>query len=69
MRAFAEAPLSVTQPVVFLNIIWATLLGSLAFSEPVDPWVIAGGALIVAAVSWLTWSEARIRPDQPATDL
>jgi drug/metabolite transporter (DMT)-like permease len=69
MRAFAAAPLSVTQPVVFLNIIWATLLGSLAFGEPVDPWVIAGGGMIVAAVSWLTWAEARARPALPSSDL
>lgn len=68
MRAFAAAPLSVTQPVVFLQIVWATLLGSLAFGEPVDPWVIVGGGIIVAAVSWLTWAEARAR-DVPGADL
>jgi len=26
-RAFAAAPLAVTQPVTFLQIVWATLLG------------------------------------------
>jgi drug/metabolite transporter (DMT)-like permease len=59
MRAFAAAPLSVTQPVVFLQIVWATLLGTLVFGEPVDPWVIAGGGIIVAAVSALAWAENR----------
>lgn len=61
MRAFAAAPLSVTQPVVFLQIVWATVLGAVVFGEPVDPWVIAGGAVIVAAVSWLALAESRSR--------
>jgi len=58
-RAFRAAPLAVTQPVTFLQILWATLLGALVFAEPVDGFVILGGALIVAAVSLNTWAEAR----------
>lgn len=58
-RAFRAAPLAVTQPVTFLQILWATLLGTLVFAEPVDGLVILGGALIVGAVSLNTWAEAR----------
>ncbi|WP_235019393.1 DMT family transporter [Tabrizicola flagellatus] len=58
-RAFRAAPLAVTQPVTFLQILWATLLGMLVFAEPVDGFVILGGALIVGAVSLNTWAEAR----------
>jgi drug/metabolite transporter (DMT)-like permease len=58
-RAFRAAPLAVTQPVTFLQIIWATILGALVFGEPVDGFVILGGALIVGAVSLNTWAEAR----------
>ncbi|MFN4194030.1 MAG: DMT family transporter [Tabrizicola sp.] len=58
-RAFRAAPLTVTQPVTFLQILWATLLGMLVFAEPVDGFVILGGALIVGAVSLNTWAEAR----------
>ena len=58
-RAFAAAPLAVTQPVTFLQIIWATLLGHLVFGEPVDPWVLAGAALIIAAISVSTVTEWR----------
>lgn len=60
-RAFAAAPLTVTQPVVFLQLVWATILGAAVFREPVDPWVLAGGAMIVAAISYITWREARLR--------
>lgn len=58
-RAFRAAPLAVTQPVTFLQLIWAALLGTLAFGEPVEPWVLAGGALIILAISVNTWSETR----------
>lgn len=58
-RAFAAAPLAVTQPVTFLQLVWATLLGVLVFDESVDPYVILGGAIIIGAVSWLTWHEAK----------
>jgi drug/metabolite transporter (DMT)-like permease len=58
-RAFRAAPLAVTQPVTFLQILWASLLGALVFGEAVDAWVILGGAVIVAAVSLNTLAEAR----------
>ena len=60
-RAFAAAPLTVTQPVIFLQLIWATLLGALVFGEPVDPFVLLGGGIIIAAVSVMTWREAVAR--------
>jgi drug/metabolite transporter (DMT)-like permease len=58
-RAFRAAPLAVTQPVTFLQIIWAAMLGALVFGEAVDGFVLLGGALIVGAVSLNTWAEAR----------
>lgn len=58
-RAFAAAPLGVTQPVTFLQLLWASLVGALVFGEPVDGWVIGGGALIILAISANTWVEAR----------
>ncbi|WP_374398510.1 DMT family transporter [Tabrizicola sp.] len=58
-RAFRAAPLAVTQPVTFLQLIWAAMLGALAFGEPVEPWVMAGGGLIILAISANTWAEAR----------
>jgi len=60
-RAFALAPVAVTQPVVFLQLVWATLLGWYVFDEAVDPFVILGGAVIVASVSYITWREAKLR--------
>ena len=60
-RAFAAAPLTVTQPVTFLQLVWASLLGVLVFGEPVDGWVLLGGGIMIAAISYITWREARLR--------
>lgn len=57
-KAFAAAPLAVTQPVTFLQLIWAVVLGAAVFGEPVDFWVVFGGGLIMAAISYITWREA-----------
>jgi drug/metabolite transporter (DMT)-like permease len=69
--AFRAAPLAVTQPVTFLQLVWAVLLGALVFGEGVDIFVVLGGTVIVAAVSFISWREAvlkrRITPPVPAT--
>ena len=58
-RAFQAAPFAVTQPVVFLQLIWATALGVLVFDEPVDGFVLLGGALIIGAICWVSWRDGR----------
>lgn len=60
-RAFAEAPLTVTQPVTFLQMVWASLIGLAVFGEPVDGYVLLGGGLIIAAVCYITIREAQIK--------
>ena len=70
--AFRSAPLTVTQPVTFLQLVWATALGAVFFAEPVDVYVVIGGAVILSAVSFITWREAVLRrrpitPPTPAT--
>lgn len=59
--AFAAAPVTVTQPVTFLQLVWATALGAVAFAEPVDIWVIVGGFVILASVTFITWREAMLK--------
>ncbi|PRY22596.1 threonine/homoserine efflux transporter RhtA [Aliiruegeria haliotis] len=68
--AFQAGPMAVTQPVTFLQLLWASLLGALVFAEPVDGWVLVGGVLILGAVSFIAWREARLkaRSSPPAPD-
>jgi len=71
-RAFQAAPLTVTQPIGFLQLVWATLLGLALFGEEPDPFVFLGGGIVVAAVTYISHREAvaarRVRPP-PATAL
>ena len=71
-RAIQSAPLTVTQPIGFLQLIWATALGVAVFGEPVDPFVILGGGIVVAAITFISHREAvasrrQITPPSPAT--
>ena len=59
--AFAAAPLTVTQPVTFTQLVWAVLLGALVFDESVDVWVVTGGIVILASVVFITWREAAVK--------
>lgn len=59
--AFAAAPVSATQPATFLQLVWSVLLGATLFGEAVDPLVVLGGAVIMAAVTVITWREAVAR--------
>ncbi len=55
--AFAAAPITVTQPVTALQLLWSVLLGSLLFEESVDSFVLLGGGLIVGAVIFIALRE------------
>lgn len=59
--AFASAPLTVTQPVTFLQLIWAVSLGYFAFGEELDIWVVVGGFVILGSVTFITWREAVLK--------
>ena len=69
--AFAAAPMTVTQPVTFLQLVWATLLGLIWFDEVIDIWVVLGGIVILGSVTFITWREAMLKrhvtPDASAT--
>ncbi len=60
-RAFEAAPIMVTQPIAFLQLVWATLLGMLAFGEPPDVWLFLGAGIVVGAATYIAHREARVR--------
>jgi len=71
-KALHAAPLMVTQPVTFLQLVWATILGAVAFGEPVDIWVLLGGGVVIAAISFISyreWALARRAETPPAVAL
>jgi len=60
-RAFQAAELAVTQPVAFLQLIWATLLGFYVFGEEPDVWTWVGGGVVVASATYIAYRQARAR--------
>lgn len=60
-RAFAAAPITVTQPVTALQLLWSVVIGSLFFEEYVDIWVVLGGMLIIGAVVFIALRERALQ--------
>lgn len=60
-RAFAAAPVTVTQPITFLQLVWSVLLGAALFAEPADIWVILGGTVILGSATFITIREAMLK--------
>ena len=59
--AFRAAPLTVTQPIGFLQLIWAVAIGYFLFGERIDIFVIVGGITIIAAVLYITIRESQLK--------
>ena len=65
-QAFRVAEITVTQPITFLQLVWATLLGYYVFAERPEVWIWIGGAVIVASATYIAHREAlgsRSRPE------
>lgn len=58
-RALKVTDISATQPVKFLDLLWASLLGWALFGDLPTVWTLAGGAVIAASTVWLARREAR----------
>jgi len=65
-KAFQAAPITVTQPASFLQLVWAILIGALFFDEPANIWVVLGGASIMGSVLFISWREAKLKASQRA---
>ena len=60
-QAFRVAEITVTQPISFLQLVWATLLGYYVFAEQPEIWVWIGGGVIVASATYIAHREALTR--------
>ena len=61
-RAFQISEITALQPVMFLQLVWATLLGLIMFNESPDIWVWIGGGIIVATATISARRDHRTRP-------
>ncbi|MFN0160406.1 MAG: DMT family transporter [Burkholderiales bacterium] len=58
-RSLAVAPVSSTQSVKFLDLVWSTFMGWVLFAEPASATTLAGGTVISIATVWIARREAR----------
>lgn len=57
-QAFNLAPISVLQPISFLQLLWATLFGVILFGESIDIYVVIGGTVLVISTSYIAYRES-----------
>ena len=56
-KAIKAAPMVVTQPVLFLQLVWASMVGLFIFDEEFDLFVIIGGTVIMICVCYVSCRE------------
>jgi drug/metabolite transporter (DMT)-like permease len=64
--SYAAADISATQSVKFLDLIWATTIGWLAFGDEPSNSTLVGGVVICASTLWIARRESRARVRSPA---
>jgi len=60
--AFKLGETSVIFPMDFARLIWASIIGYLAFAEIPDLWTWAGALIIFASTAYITYQESQIKP-------
>jgi drug/metabolite transporter (DMT)-like permease len=66
VKAYGMVDVSVVEPITFTRLIWAAVLGYMIFAEFPDYWTWIGGAMIVAATSYVSHREARAKKAKSA---
>ena len=56
-QAIKAAPMVVTQPILFLQLVWASIVGLFLFDEQFDLYVIIGGTVIMICVCYVSYRE------------
>ena len=59
-KAIKLAPMVTTQPILFLQLVWASMVGFFLFNENVDPFVIIGGTIIMICVCYVAYREHKL---------
>jgi drug/metabolite transporter (DMT)-like permease len=64
ISAFKLADATALFPFDFMRLVWASLIGFMAFSEVPDVWTWVGGGVIIASASYITWRESQARKSE-----
>ena len=58
-QSFRLTPMTISQPVTFLQLIWATVMGVYLFGDNFDIYVILGGAMITLAATVIAYYDTK----------
>jgi drug/metabolite transporter (DMT)-like permease len=61
-RSFSVADISATQSVKFLELVWASALGWIVFSDTPSRSTLVGGVVIAGSTLWIARRESRRAP-------
>lgn len=59
-QSFRYADASLTFPIDFTRLIWASVIGAILFGEIPDVWTWVGGTVIFASAAFISFREARL---------
>ena len=62
--SYRHAPASVVAPFAYATMLWAVVIGYLAFSEVPEPVVLLGAAVVIAAGLFVIWRERQLGLDR-----
>jgi drug/metabolite transporter (DMT)-like permease len=65
VNAYKVADISVLQPLTFLNLVWASIMGYLVFADIPDHWTFIGAGVIVASTTYIARREAQAQREAP----
>lgn len=65
IHAFRNAPASFLSPFLYVQLIWATLLGAIVFQHWPDALALGGMAIIALSGAALGWHQSRQKGQQP----
>lgn len=57
--SYKAADISATQPVKFLDLVWASALGWMLFGDVLSQWTVVGALVIFGSTVWLARHESR----------
>ena len=56
--AFKLAPITITQPISYVQIVWASGIGFIFFGETISLWFTLGAALIILSSMYVTYTSS-----------
>ena len=58
-QSFRLTPMTISQPVTYLQLVWATIMGIYLFGDMFDIYVIIGGAMITLSATVIAYLDTR----------